>query len=182
MGFEIGRTICTDRSIIHNQAVRSAAHIGPGMAAPANGVTVDDLDPIDFQALFLYVTACTMSFTGGSSDPTLRLTVQRKIDLAALDTVDAAWEDAATFVAIAATLSAPVGVALGLLQQNLTAVRGTDSSWAVDPDTQAADEAMPGPVPQRLRIREKTSGGDRTGGSAAYTMTLVGRSNYHTGG
>jgi hypothetical protein len=181
MGFEIARTIFTDRSIVHNQAVQTAALIGPDVATPATGVALNDIDPVDFQQLALYVTACTFAFTGGSTDPTLQLRVQRKINDGD-DATDANWEDLVALPAITGSLSVPEATHIGMHQQQSTAPGTSDTGYTVARDSMSADADVFSPVPRRLRIREVTSGGDRTGGSATYTMALVGRSNYHYGG
>lgn len=179
MGLEIARLAFTARSLGTAQAVRSAAHIGAGMVAPANGEVVSDLGLTEFEELLL-IAKPTFAYTGGSTNPNLNIRVQAKFAHDLVDTDDDAWTDVGAFATFAA--DGEQVVHLGLHEVAVATMNTTATEYAPQRDALTAGQVLAGRIPSKLRIRETVAGGDRTGGSLTYDLRIVGRSNQHHGG
>lgn len=180
----------THRTVNHTitdaQAARTGVHIGRDMVAPAGQLVINDIRPSDYEGLTIAV-AVVNAYTGGATDPTLQLIVQRKIDYGLDDTDDDAWEDIARFRDItASTPTSPVQyevvtlASARMVGDNLALL--TSQAYVTDNDTLSAGELRPLLISDRLRIREVTTGGDRTGGTATITYHLVGNQQGWQGG
>ena len=171
MSYAVGRLVFAARSLGTSQAVRSAALIGEGVAAPANGVAVNDVKPTEFDVIELVVDV-TFAYTGGSANPTFQVRVQRKFALDLPDSDDNAWEDVGAFTAF--TVNAERSVYLGLMRLTATALSSTGPETGVLRDAITAGVVNAGHPGEKLRIRETVSGGDRTGGNLTYDLRLLG--------
>lgn len=180
----------THRTVSHTitdaQADRSAIHIGRDMVAPTGQLVINDIRPSDYEDLTLAVTVVN-AYTGGAADPTLAITVQRKIDYSLPDTDDNAWQDIGRFRDItASTPTTPTQyelLTLGLAKvvgDNLALL--TAQAYVSENDAIAAGNVRPVLLTDRLRVRETTTGGDRTGGTATITYHLVGNTQGWQGG
>ncbi len=171
--YATGRFIFDDRSLGTVQAVRSAALIGEGVAAPTDGVAVSDIKLTEFEEIILAVRA-TFAYTGGTTDPNLQVRVQRKFAQDLPDSDDTAWEDIASFATIAGSITADEIVRLGLQVLTTATIQSDASAYAVLRDALPMGDVRTGHPGEKLRIRETVSGGDRTGGTLTYDLRLLG--------
>ncbi len=169
--YATGRLVFLARSLGTVQAVRSAALIGEGVAAPTDGVAVNDVKLTEFEEVILLMKV-TFAYTGGATNPTLQLRVQRKIAQDLADTDDDAWEDLGAFAAL--TANAERSVRLGLLVLTATMLDSSAPEYAVARDNLTPGDVRVGHPGEKMRIRETVSGGDRTGGNLTYDLRLLG--------
>ena len=149
------------------------ALIGEGVAAPTDGVAVNDVKLTEFEEIILAIRA-TFAYTGGITDPNLQVRVQRKFAQDLDDSDDSAWEDIASFTNITATITDDIVVRIGLQVLTTTAMASTAAAYSVLKDTLAAGNVRAGHPGEKIRIRETISGGDRTGGNLTYDLRLLG--------
>jgi hypothetical protein len=171
MGYSVPRYVFTGRSLGFGAvSANSCAHIGRDMA-PALVNPVNDIELTDFDEMLLYAKV-TMSYTGGATDPTLSLTVQRKIAYDLPDTDDNAWEDFGAFDDISATGEAilRLGAVVAAINTETTVI----GAHVPTRDSISAGAVRFGHPGSFLRVREVLSGGDRTGGSLSYNLRLLG--------
>jgi len=169
--YAVGRIIFLARSLGISQAVRSAALIGASVAAPTDGVAVDDVKPTEFEEIVLVLKAA-FAYTGGTTNPTLQVRVQRKFAVDLPDADDNAWEDLAAWVEIGVDVERVVR--LGLLVLTTPTLDAAAPEYALGRDNIAAGQVRVGHPGEKIRIRESVSGGDRTGGNLTYDLRFFG--------
>lgn len=170
MGYAEPRTLFTARNLgLPPISVRSAAHVGEHISSALANV-VNDARLQGYEEIVLHLKA-TFSYSGGATDPTLTVRVQRKIVDDLDDSDDDAWED---FAATSLAATGETEMRLGAL------VAATASATATAPvhtpvrDSLTAGECRFGHPGYKLRIREALAGGDRTSGSLVYDLRLLG--------
>ena len=169
--YATGRIVFLARSLGTSQSVRSAALIGEGVSAPTDGVAVGDVKLTEFENLAFFLKT-TFSYTGGASNPTLQVRLQRKFASDLADSDDAAWQDIAAFAAI--TGSVERFLQLELLRLTATNIASTEPEGALARDAIGAGNVQAGHPGEKIRVRETVSGGDRTGGTLTYNLRLLG--------
>lgn len=171
MSYAITRSILANRPISQAQAVQSAAHVGANMAAPAAGVVINDIDLTNFEQLLFHFKSHSLAYTGGTTNPTLTVRLQRKIDPTLPDTDSAAWED---LVTLSVNVAAVESVCVVGATPQVTASPVTVLLWNPTRDSLADGAMRAGHPGNKLRVRESTTGGDRTGGTSQYDIQLTG--------
>lgn len=171
--YATGRAVFLARSLGTAQSVRSAALIGEGVAAPTDGVALNDIKLTEFEEIILSIRA-TFAYTGGTTDPNLQVRVQRKFAQDLPDSDDTAWEDIASFANITGSITDDEVVRLGLQVLTTTNIDATAGAYSVSKDALAAGNVRTGHPGEKIRIRETVAGGDRTGGNLTYDLRLLG--------
>lgn len=171
MGYSIPRTVISWRSAgLPPVSWRTGAYLGLDISKDLTNV-INDIELTDFEEILLYAKV-TMAYTGGATDPTLALVVQRKIAYDLADSNDDAWEDFARFDD--ASASSERILRLGAVVGAVNTEEHTIASQTPVRDGLSAGEAKFGHPGSFLRVREYLSGGDRTGGTLSYTLRMLG--------
>jgi len=169
--YAVGRVIELARSLGTTQAVRTSALIGLDVAAPTDGVAINDIKLTEFEEIVLLLKA-TFAYTGGTANPLLQLRVQRKIALDLPDTDDDAWEDIAAFTLF--SVDSERYIRLGQLVLTTVTLNSSAAEAAIVRDNLAAGDVFAGHPGEKIRIREALVGGDRTGGNLTYDLRFLG--------
>lgn len=120
------------------------------------------LDLLQYGQFHIHMIA-TFAYTGGTTNPNLDVTLQRKCRPDQLDSEATAWEDI-VHVQTATTGEWTARFGLPANADLTTPLRGTGTLSAVS-------SGHPG---VKMRLTDSTTGGDRTGGQVTYSFGILG--------